>query len=360
MSFDATQKRALNWAAIAALLAVCLWLLAPVLMPFLVAMVLAYALTPVVDWLDASWGGLFPRVLAVLLVELVFVLVVLSLLLLMVPILLNELPQLRNQVPLLLERTFDSLKPLLAQWGIDFSLDVATLKHLALKYFYANPEDTLGSLASSIRIGGSMTLIVFGGIVLILVALFYLLMDWKRFVAWLLELVPPHLRASVDSFTREADQVLGQYLRGQLLVMLILAVYYSTALSLFGLELALPIGVFTGLAIFVPYLGFGTGLVLATMAGLLQFAAAGGASRALLMVAMVYGAGQLLEGFFLTPKLVGERMGLHPLTVIFALLAFGYLFGFVGVLVALPASAVLLVAVRRLRARYFESKLYRG
>ena len=113
---------------------------------------------------------------------------------------------------------------------------------------------------------------------------------------------------------------------------------------------------FTGLAIFVPYVGFGVGLLLAALAGLLQFEP----MHALLMMATVYGAGQLIESFILTPRLVGERIGLHPLHVIFALFAFGQLFGFVGVLVALPLSAVLLVAVRRLRVRYQQSSLYRG
>jgi predicted PurR-regulated permease PerM len=140
----------------------------------------------------------------------------------------------------------------------------------------------------------------------------------------------------------------------------VLAVYYSAGLALFGLDLALPIGVFTGLAVFVPYVGFGLGLILALLAGLLEFAVSGGASRALLMVAVVYGLGQLIEGFFLTPRLVGKRVGLHPLAVIFALLAFGQVLGFLGVLIALPASAVLLVAIRRAQARYQRSKLYLG
>jgi predicted PurR-regulated permease PerM len=138
--------------------------------------------------------------------------------------------------------------------------------------------------------------------------------------------------------------------------MLALAVYYASGLALFGLDLALPIGVFTGLAVFVPYLGFGLGLLLALLAGLLQFAAP---AQALLMVAVVYGLGQMLESFVLTPRLVGERIGLHPLAVILALMAFGQLLGFVGVLIALPASAVLLVALRRLRQTYMASPLYR-
>jgi predicted PurR-regulated permease PerM len=127
-------------------------------------------------------------------------------------------------------------------------------------------------------------------------------------------------------------------------------------LALFGLDLALPIGVFTGLAMFVPYVGFGVGLLMAVLAGLLQFASI----KALVMVAVVYGSGQIIEGLFLTPRLVGERIGLHPLAVIFMLLAFGQLFGFVGVLIALPASAVLLVAIRRIRTGYLASQLYKG
>ena len=120
----------------------------------------------------------------------------------------------------------------------------------------------------------------------------------------------------------------------------------------------MPIGVFTGLAVFVPYVGFGLGLILATLAGFLEFATSAGPTKAIVMVAVVYGLGQFIESLFLTPRLVGERIGLHPLAVIFALLAFGHLFGFVGVLVALPASAVLLVAVRRMQAHYLSSQLY--
>jgi predicted PurR-regulated permease PerM len=201
-----------------------------------------------------------------------------------------------------------------------------------------------------------VALAVVGNLILIPVVLFYLLADWQRLVHHVEALVPMPARGVYDSFVNECDEVLGQYLRGQLSVMALLAVYYSLALWAFGLELAFPIGVFTGLAVFVPYVGFGVGLVLAILAGVLQFAP----SEALLMVAVVYGLGQLIESFVLTPRLVGERIGLHPLHVIFALMAFGQLFGFVGVLVALPASAVLLVAIRRLRAQYQASALYRG
>jgi len=337
---------------------VVLWLLAPVLTPFVLAAILAYALTPVVDWLDRLAGGRMPRLLAVVLVEVLFLLLLLALMLLVVPILIKQLPLLREQVPPLLDRLNAFLQPFLSQFGLQVSLDVAGLKAFAMEHLNANFEDMLGRLLASAKLGGSVALSLVGNAVLIPVVLFYLLMEWHRFVGMLKVLVPPRLRGAVASFTDEADAVLGQYLRGQMLVMVVLAVYYSAGLALFGLDLALPIGVFTGLAVAIPYLGFGLGLILATLAGFLEFSLQIGHVSVLVMVAVVYGLGQLLESFFLTPRLVGERIGLHPLAVIFALMAFGHLLGFVGVLIALPLSAVLLVAIRRLRTAYLDSALY--
>ena len=356
MQFTPTQKYAAAWLLIALLAALTLWLLGRVLTPFVVAAVLAYALTPLVDRLDALGGGRMPRVIAVAIVELLLILALVSLMLMVVPIMAKEVPLIREQLPFLFDKLNATLAPWLEQLGITLPLDLASIKAQLVKYLSANFEEALGSVFSSLKVGGGVALIVVGYAVLVPVALFYLLLDWKQLVARVLELVPPRARSGVDSFTTEADQVLGQYLRGQLLVMLTMAVFYSTGLALFGLDLALPIGVFTGLAMFVPYVGFGIGLVLAIVAGILQFASI----KALVMVATVYGAGQVIEGFYLTPRLVGKRIGLHPLVVIFALLAFGQLFGFVGVLVALPASAVLFVAIRRLRDGYMGSKLYQN
>ena len=356
MQAFSTQKRAAAWMLIAVLAALALWLLGPVITPFAVASVLAYALTPLVDRIDAMWGGRMPRAIAVILVELLFLMAVAGIVLMTVPILAKEIPLMRDQLPLLVDKLDTVLAPWLAQYGIHVALDLASLKALVLKYLNSNYEDAFYSLLASLKLGGSVAVTIVFNVVLIPVALFYLLMDWDRFVSKVLELVPPGARPRVDSFTHEADMVLGQYLRGQLLVMLIMACFYSIGLALFGLDLALPIGFFTGLAMFIPYLGFGIGLVLALLAGALQFASA----KALLMVAIVYGSGQVIEGFYVTPRFVGERIGLHPLAVIFALLAFAQLFGFVGVLVALPASAVLLVAMRRVRLSYLASKLYQS
>jgi predicted PurR-regulated permease PerM len=354
MQFTTTQKRTATWCLITLLAFLALWQLGRVLTPFVVAAVLAYALTPLVNRLDDMGKGRVPRVLAVVLVELLFIAVLVGLFLLIVPILSKELPLLREQVPLLADQANAKLTPWLTQMGVPVRLDIGSIKDAALKYLNANFEESFAQLLASLKLGGSVALTVVGAAILIPVALFYLLMDWDRFVSRVIELVPIPLRARFDSFTDEADVVLGQYLRGQLLVMLAMAIFYATGLSLFGLDLALPIGIFTGLAMFIPYVGFGIGLILAVLAGLLQFASI----KALVMVAVVYGLGQVVEGFYLTPRLVGHRIGLHPLAVIFALLAFGQVFGFIGVLVALPVSAVLLVAIRRVRTGYMGSSLY--
>lgn len=359
MPLTPNQTRIATWVGVTLAGVLLLWWLAPVLTPFVVAAILAYALTPLVDLLTRLGRGHVPRLLAVVMVELVFLVLMLSIALLVVPILVKQMPQLREQVPPLLHQLNEFLAPKLAALGLHVAIDVAGIRAFLMEHLNANMQDSVGQLLASVKLGGSVALSVLGNAVLIPVVLFYLLSDWPRLMSSLHALVPPRMRAAVDSFTTEADAVLGQYLHGQLLVMGVLAVYYSVGLALFGLDLALPIGVFTGLAVAIPYVGFGLGLVLALLAGFLEFSAQTGHISALTMVAVVYGLGQVLESFYLTPRLVGERIGLHPLAVIFALLAFGQVLGFVGVLLALPMSAVLLVAIRRLRVAYFGSALYR-
>jgi predicted PurR-regulated permease PerM len=354
--FQFKPQRWALWLLLALSVCLMLWSLTPVITPFLIAAVLAYALHPLVDRLKKLGGGRIGNTLAVVLVELVCLLALLGVLLLLVPIVTKEIPLIQQQLPSLLERAETAVNAMLAQLGVSVALDLSALKTQWLQYAQDNRGDLLDSLFKSLQAGGSVLITLLGYVVLIPVALFYLLADWERVVASITRLVPLGVRAQFDDFMNDCDAVLGQYLHGQLMVMLVLAAYYAVALSLFGLDLALPIGVFTGLAMFVPYLGFGLGLVLALLAGLLQFMS----MKALLMVGLVYGLGQVFESFYLTPRMVGERIGLHPLAVIFALMAFGQLFGFAGVLIALPASAVLLVGMRRLRQRYFESDVYLG
>jgi len=344
------------WLAITAVLLGLVWWLAPVLTPFLVAAAMAYALTPLVLWLQARVGNGVPRFVLVLLVEALFLLVVVALLGLVVPVFFKEAARVQAQLPTLLALLQTDLAPQVARWGIEVNFDQPSIKAFFSTYMSNLWDSGLTSLLASLQIGGSVALALIGNLVLIPVALYYFLMDGHRVLALARDWIPVKAKDSVGSFIDEADAVLGAYLRGQLLVMLILSVYYVAALKLFGLSVAWPIGIFTGLAVFVPYVGFGIGLLLAALAGFLEMAP----MQAGLMLAVVFGLGQLIESFILTPRLIGERIGLHPLTVIFALLAFGQLLGFIGVLIALPASAVLLVALRRLRSGYMASRLYAG
>jgi predicted PurR-regulated permease PerM len=344
------------WSAIAAVLAWVLWWLLPVLTPFLIAAVMAYVLSPVVQRLQQWLGEGFPKSLLVLVCEAAFIGILLAVVALVVPVLFKEAARIQMQLPQLLDELKTHLEPVLLSWGFPIELDAQALKAWLAKNADGLSDSALASLMASLRIGGSVALAVVGNLVLIPVALYYLLMDGHVALSHLRKWVPLNAKASVDSFVSEADSVLGEYVRGQLLVMLILAAYYVIGLSLFGLSVAWPIGIFTGLAVFVPYVGFGVGLLLAALSGFLEMAP----MQATIMLVVVFGVGQLIEGFVLTPRLVGERIGLHPLAVIFALLAFGQLLGFVGVLMALPASAVLLVALRRMRERYMASRLYEG
>ena len=353
MTLTPTQTHSLAWLGMGGVAALALWLLGPVLTPFVVAVVLGYALHPVVDRLARRrW----PRPLAALVVEVLALATGLAILLLIVPILVKELPALRDQIPLLLTRLDAWLTPRLARLGVNVTLDIGSIRAFVIEQLSGNTEGWVATAMSSLRIGGSFVLGLVGAALLLPVVLFYVLLDWPRIVVQCQALVPPRLRARFDDFMSECDHMLGQYLHGQLLVMGVLAVYYSVGLALFGFDLALPVGVFTGLAVFIPYVGFGLGCALALLAGFLEF----GSGYAVLAVVVVYGVGQVIESFYLTPRLVGERIGLHPITVIFALLAFGQLFGFVGVLVALPVSAVGAVAFGRLKALYLGSPLYQG
>ena len=330
-----------------------LHLLSPVLMPFVLAAVLGYALHPLVE---KMYARRVPRWLGAGVALVLLGAVALAVLLLIVPVVTRQVPLIRDQVPALMEHFNTWLQPIAARFGLELQVDVSAVRDVLRKLVAGHEQDLVDGVLSSLRIGGSALAAVLGNLVLTPIVAYYLLLDWNPLVARLKNAVPPRWRGATQRFLHETDEVLGQYLRGQLLVMAALALFYTVGLALVGLKLALPIGVFTGLAVFVPYLGFGLGLVLGVLAAALQFQDLSG----VVLVLAVYGVGQVVESMWLTPKLLGERIGLHPIAVIFALMAFGHLFGFVGVLVALPASAVLLVALRRVRQTYLGSELYTG
>jgi predicted PurR-regulated permease PerM len=351
MTLTPTQIRLAAWTALTVFAGWLLALLAPVLSPFVLGAVLAYVLLPLVDR-ATRWG--LPRWASALVALGVVALLLMAVALLIVPVITQQVPLLREQVPDLLERANAWLMPWAHRMGLPLQVDVAMVREWLTQLVSGHGSDLFERAFASLRIGGSALLALLGNAVLAPMVAFYLLVDWHGLSARLRRLLPPRWLAGVDAFLVQTDAVLGEYLRGQMVVMLALAVLYSAGLALVGLDLALAIGVFTGLAVFVPYLGFGLGLVLATFAALLEFQSWTG----VLAVWAVFAVGQVLESFVLTPRLLGERIGLHPLVVIFSLMAFGHLLGFVGVLMALPASAVLLVVLRLAVHRYQQSDLY--
>jgi len=337
------------WLALAATGALALYLLSPILAPFLFAATLAYICNPLVDGLSRRK---VPRTLGVVLVLLLLLAAFVVLLLVMLPLLVQQVRAIAEQMPVYVDWVRSALGPL-AERHLGVRLDVALIKNWLLEHVEEIRAVAM-KLLPSIKTGGLALLAFVVNLVLVPVVLFYFLRDWNQMVKSVDEIIPRRWHDTATTILREIDKVLGQFLRGQLMVMLLMGIYYTAGLWLAGLDFALSVGMIAGLVTFVPYLGVVIGVTLATLTGLLQFSE----PTALFGVWAVFVVGNLLEGYVLVPRLVGERIGLHPVAVIFALLAFGQLFGFFGVLLALPASAALLVWLRQVRSSYFASGVY--
>ena len=329
-----------------------LWLLSPILAPFLAAAILAYIFNPLVDKLGAKG---VPRGLGTAVAVLALILAIALLLTIILPLFYKEIAQLIQQLPAFAEQVKTTFIPWINQkLGVAITLDPSSFR----QFVTDNLQDAGGmakKVFASVGVGGLAVVGVLINLLLIPVVLFYVLRDWHQLIANLDALIPRRFHGTASKLTREIDAILSEFLRGQLSVMVLMAVFYVTGLWLVGLSFALPVGLITGLLVFVPYLGSGTGLLLATVAAVMQFPSMTG----ILLVWLVFGIGQLLEGFVVTPWLVGDRIGLHPVVVIFALLAFGQVFGFFGLLLALPASAAIVVGLRHLQRNYSDSDLYR-
>jgi predicted PurR-regulated permease PerM len=334
------------------IVALLLHLLGDILTPFLIGAILAYIGNPAVSWGETHRVS---RTIGTLLVVGVTGLAVFGLILVLTPLVHSEFSQLVQRLPTLAVLLQTKFAPWLQQtFGIELQLDMDSIKAM-ISDNLAGAEALTPKVLSSVKAGGTLILAILINLALIPVVMFYLLRDWNIILARFEELTPRRWLVTLRTVAVEVDEVLAEFLRGQASVMVVLAIYYVIALWIAGLQFWLPIGLLTGLLVFVPYVGFGLGLVLGVLAALLQWHGLPG----FVAVLVVYGVGQLLEGYVLVPWLVGDRIGLHPVAVIFALLAFGEVFGFAGVLLALPASAVLLVALRHLRKEYNESALYR-
>lgn len=335
-------------------LAAIIWLLAllePILMPFFVSMILAYLGDPLTDWLEAK--GLSRR-LAVSVVFLVLSLVIGTACLVIIPLLGRQLAQLIEAIPVIFAWVQTTVLPWVQSVsGMDFSTDFDQLRQTLT----ANWKETgtfAATLLAQVSRSGLAFLVWIANLALIPVVTFYLLLDWDRLKGRIQDLLPRRFEPTVTRLAMECDEVLAAFLRGQLMVMLSLGVIYAIGLTLIGIQFGVLIGLVAGLASIVPYLGVIVGLAIAALVAFFQY----GDLLHLAGVGAVFAVGQMLEGMVLQPLLLGDRIGLHPVAVIFAVLAGGQLFGFTGILLALPVAAVVMVLLRYLHERYKNSTLY--
>jgi len=349
---------ALQWLAIVAVFSWLLYLLVPILTPFVAAAILAYICDPLVNKLCALkmlGNRKLPRTLAALLVMAGLAGLLALLILIMLPLLQKEFNHFITRLPALLDVARLKLLPLIQEkFGIVLEWDNEMVKSL-----FASHWQSAGGAAAKVLpwLSGrsAMLLSLLMNVLLIPLVLFYLLRDWPVLLNNIEQAIPRRQHAKILEIARQIDSILAEFLRGQISVMILMSTFYVLGLWLSGLEFALPIGVVAGMLVFVPYLGMLTGLALATLAAFTQFEH----FPSIVLVWGVFGLGQMLEGMVVTPWLVGDRIGLHPLAVVFSLLAFGQIFGFFGLLLALPLSAALLVGLRHASRWYLNSSLYR-
>jgi predicted PurR-regulated permease PerM len=332
------------------------YLLLPIMGPFLMAAILAYICKPLVDRISLCRLGkiTFGRTTATLTTMLLLFAAALLLLLIIVPMLQREFVHLIQRLPDIINLLRTRLEPWLIQYfGLTIDIDMGRLQEILSEHWQA-ASDLITPVLLSISKNGGAIIHWAINLLLVPVVLFYLLRDWHGMVGRIEQLIPRDWHEKSVTIAQEIDAVLAEFLRGQLSVMLLMTAFYVIGLWMVGLDLALPVALVAGMLGFVPYLGVGIGLLMALLASALQFSS----PAEMLPVLAVFAAAQLLESFVLTPWLVGDRIGLHPLAVIFILLAGGQLFGFTGILLALPVGAALAVGLRHAKQYYLSSATY--
>ncbi|KAB7762130.1 MULTISPECIES: AI-2E family transporter [Xanthomonas] len=349
--------RRLKWTAVIVGVLWVVWLLAPILTPFVLALLLGWLGDPLVDRLERAGRS---RNMAV---TLVFVLMVLLLVLALVIL----VPMLERQIV-----TFIDVLPQARDWFIGTAIPWAEQKTGLELMGWLDPERLIDWIRGHWQQAGGVAATFFGylsrsgfamvtwvvNLVLLPILTFYFLRDWDLLVARVAATIPRNHVGTITRLAQQSNEVLGAFIRGQFLVMLALGVIYAGGLTLVGLKLGLLIGIVAGLISFIPYLGATTGILLAVLAALVQ--AKGFDLQLLILVGVVFTVGQLLESYVLTPRIVGDKIGLHPVAVIFAVMAGGQLFGFLGMLLALPVAAVANVLLHYLHEQYRQSDLYAG
>jgi predicted PurR-regulated permease PerM len=336
-----------------------LYLLAPVITPFAISAVLAYVGDPLADRLEKTsfWKWELGRTLAVSIVFIMMLVLVTIVLLILVPLLVDQVRLLVHRLPEWIDWFSATAIPWVAsKFGFDLAnFDAAQITQM-FKDYWKEISAAAFKLIDFVSKGGMAAVTLLTNLVLIPVVTFYLLRDWDLLINGIHDLLPRSVEAEISRLARQVDDVLGAFFRGQLMVMFALGVTYTIGMALVGIEFAVLIGMGAGLLSIVPYLGSIVGVVVASGAAIFQFQDA----FHLIMVLLVFGVGQAAEGMYLTPKLVGDEIGLHPVAVIFAVLAGGQLFGFLGILLALPVAAALNVLVRHIHQKYRSSDLYQA
>ena len=347
------QRQFKFWLAAFVVFVLVLWLLSEILLPFVAGLAIAYLLTPVTDRIERLGVN---RLAAAFLIMMLVVMAIVLLILLVAPILGGQLSSFIENIPGYVSKLQSLLSDPSRPWvqkllGAGFSPDKS------ITDLVTQGAGWLTTFLKSLWSGGRALVSLFSLIVVTPVVAFYLIYDWHSMIRTVDGWIPLHQRETVRRLAREIDAAIAGFVRGQTAVCLILGSYYAVALTVSGLNFGLLIGLGSGLITFIPYVGSMTGLILALGVAVAQFWPDW---VSILTVLGIFLVGQFLEGNLLAPKLVGESVGLHPVWLIFALLAFGYLFGFVGLLVAVPLAATIGVLVRFALHRYLESSLYTG
>lgn len=328
-----------------------LYLLAPILTPFLIGALLAYLVDPLVTQLMRLH---LPRLLSVIIIFSLLFLIIVLLVLLLVPLIQTQIENLTDALPDMIAWIQNTVLPWLSsQFGIH-EPNIGSLKTTLVEHL-TKPGDSAGKFFNTVLHSGFVLVESLVHLILIPVVTFYLLLDWKKVIKGVRNLIPRRIEPTVVKLIQECNSVLSAFFRGQLIVMLALGMLYSIGLTLLGLRIGLILGLIIGMISIVPYLGVIVGIIVASIAAYVQF----NTLSSVLLIWLLFIVGHLLEHMYLTPKLVGNRIGLHPVAVIFSILAGGKLFGFFGILLALPAAAVIMVWLRYLIKHYHASHLYR-
>jgi len=328
------------------------YILAPILTPFLVAGVFAYLGDPIVDKLEDLR---FTRTASVFVVFLIFIILILSFVFIIFPLIQNQISHLLKKIPSIIDWIYIEVSPWLSQ---AFSLESNAINLDNIKQSLIQHWESFGSFFGTflLKIFSSAQLLIIwlSYALLIPIVTFYLLRDWDILITKISQLIPRKHISVITKLSYECNAVLAEFFRGQLIVISVQSVFYSSALWFIGLEFSLLIGLIAGIVSFIPYLGVLVGIVIASIAAFLQFHEI----LPVIYVFIVFGAGQILEGMILTPLLIGERIGLHPIVVIFAVMAGAQLLGLFGMIIALPVAAIILVLLKYYHKQYLKSDLY--